>query len=427
MKRRVVVTGLGLVTPLGTETDRVWKLLTEGKSGVGPITLFDASTFPVRIAAEVRNWDISEVGEAPEQWQKHARQTQFAVAAAMKAARQAGLDGSSVPPLRIGVHLGCGEVFPDLLPFGQSVGAALREGEFQLDQFVDHARVSSFGAEELSNEPCVAVGYIASRLHAQGPSANYTTACTSASVAIGEALETIRRGDADVMFAGGAHSMIHPLGITGFHRLSTLSTRNDEPERASRPFDGERDGFVVGEGGAVLALESLDHARRRGAHVWAELTGYGTSHDAFRVTDPHPAGRGCIRAMSLALADARLDLEDVDYINAHGTSTIANDRVESVAIKTLFQQKARTIPVSSTKSMTGHLTTACGALELAVSVMTVHNAVIPPTINYETPDKQCDLDYVPNQAREFPCRHVLSNNAAFGGQNVSLVVSRYPR
>ena len=385
------------------------------------------SHFPVRIAAEVRGWDIGEVGEDPQSWRNHARQTQFVVAAALKAVRHAGLPETPSDPRRIGVYLGCGEVFPDLEQLGQLMGQAMRGGEFQMDQFATQARGVCFGSAELTAEPCLAVGCIAGRLDVQGPSTNYISACASSSIAIGEATEVIRRGDADVMLAGGAHSMIHPLGITGFHRLSTLSTRNDEPQRASRPFDRDRDGFVVGEGGAILALEELEHARRRGADIWAELTGYGAAHDAFRITDPHPAGRGGVRCMSLALADARLDTDDVDYINAHGTSTVANDKLESLAIKRVFDQRAYSIPVSSTKSMTGHLTTACGAVELIVTVMAVRRRVIPPTINYETPDEDCDLDYVPNHARQVRCRHALCNSYGFGGQNVSIVVSRFVR
>ena len=424
-KQRVVITGLGMVTPLGTELDRVWELLTRGQSGVGPITLFDASHFPVRIAAEVPDWNISEVGEDPAQWDNHARQTQFAVAAALKAARHAGLAETHIDPTRLGIYLGCGEVFPDLECLGQLMGAAMVGGEFQLEQFVRVAQGVCCGSAELASEPCVAVGSIAGRLDAQGPSANYTSACASSSIAIGEAAEVIRRGDADVMLAGGAHSMIHPLGITGFHRLSTLSTRNDDPEKASRPFDRDRDGFVVGEGGAILTLESLEHARRRRAEIWAEVTGYGATHDAYRITDPHPEGRGSVRCMSLALADANVNDDEIDYINAHGTSTVANDRQESLAIKHVFDRRAYKIPVSSTKSMTGHLTTACGAVEMVVTAMAVRRGVVPPTINYETPDEFCDLDYVPNEAREIRCRHALCNSYGFGGQNASLVVSRF--
>lgn len=422
--RRVVITGFGMVTPLGTRLEQVWQRLLRGQSGVGPITLFDATHFPVTIAAEVPNWDISEVGEDPRQWRNHARQTQFAVAAALKASRRAGLPETPADPRRMGVYLGCGEVFPDLERFGQLMCEAMRDGQFHLDQFLQQAQGSRCGSEELESEPCVAVSCIAGRLGAEGPSANYTSACASSSIAIGEAMEVIRRGDADVMLAGGAHSMIHPLGVTGFHRLSTLSTRNEEPEKASRPFDRDRDGFVIGEGGAILVIESLEHARRRGADIWAELTGYGSAHDAFRITDPHPQARGSVRCMALALADAKRSHDDIDYINAHGTSTVANDKLESLAIKRAFNERAYRIPISSTKSMTGHLTTACGAVEMIVTAMAVRHGAIPPTINYETPDENCDLDYVPNQAREIRCRNALCNSYGFGGQNVSLVVSR---
>jgi 3-oxoacyl-[acyl-carrier-protein] synthase II len=280
-------------------------------------------------------------------------------------------------------------------------------------------------ADSLVLEPGAAAGCIAAALNAQGPHANFTAACVSSSKAIGEAAEAVRRGDADVMLCGGAHSMIHPFGITGFQRLSTLSNRNDEPERASRPFDLQRDGFVVGEGGAVLVLEDRDHARRRGAEIWAEMTGWGTAHDAFRITDLEPDGRAAARCMTLALTDAGLFPEDIDYINAHGSGTAINDRVETLATKRAFGSCAYHVPISSTKSMTGHLTTACGALEALVSIMALRDNAVPPTINYETPDPDCDLDYVPNTARQVRCRHVMSNNFGFGGQNTSLIFSKY--
>jgi 3-oxoacyl-[acyl-carrier-protein] synthase II len=423
MRRRVVVTGVGGITPLGCEVRGIWDRLLSGQSGVGPISLFDATGFPVRIAAEVRNWTIQDVGEDPADWIRHARQTQFAFGAALKAARAAGLPAAEIAPLRMGVFLGCGEIFPDFGTFCRAIAGASGGGTLALERFV--SAVGRDASAGLVMEPGAAVGCIAAALNAQGPNANFTTACVSSSKAIGEAAEVVRRGDADVMLCGGAHSMIHPFGITGFQRLSTLSERNEEPTRASRPFDLHRDGFVVGEGGAVLVLEDLDHARRRGAEIWAEFSGWGTAHDAFRITDLEPDGRAAARCMALALADAGLSPEDIDYINAHGSGTAVNDRVETLATKRALGSCAYHVAMSSTKSMTGHLTTACGALEALICVMTVRDDAVPPTINYETPDPDCDLDYVPNTAREVCCRHVMSNNFGFGGQNTSLIFSKY--
>ena len=425
MRRRVVVTGIGGITPLGVEVGGIWNRLLAGQSGVGPITLFDASGFPVRIAAEVRDWSIRDVGEDPALWARQARQTQFAFASAIKASRAAGLADARLDPLRVGVYLGCGEIFPDFGGFCQSLAGAFTAGTLTLDPFMNSFRRQASAEDDLVLEPGAAAGCIAAALNAQGPNANFTAACVSSAKAIGEAVEAIRRDDADVMLCGGAHSMIHPFGVTGFLRLSTLSQRNDDPSRASRPSDLRRDGFVVGEGGAVLVLEELDHARRRGAEIWAELTGWGTAHDAFRITDLEPEGRAAARCMTLALADAGLFPEDIDYINAHGSGTAVNDRVETVATKRAFGSCAYHVPMSSTKSMTGHLTTACGALEALVCIMVLRDNAVPPTINYETPDPECDLDYVPNTARQVRCRHVMSNNFGFGGQNTSLVFSKY--
>ena len=421
MRRRVVVTGIGGVTPLGCDIRSIWSRLLDGQSGVGPISLFDATGFPVRIAAEVRNWSIEEVGEAPAAWARHARQTQFAYASAMKASRMAGLADAPLNPLRMGVFLGCGEIFPDFAPFCQAVAQSSAGGSLALERFVDRLRDAD---DRLVLDPGAAAGAVAAALNAQGPHANFTAACVSSSKAIGEAFEAVRRGDADVMLCGGAHSMIHPFGITGFHRLSTLSQRNEDFQHASRPFDLQRDGFVVGEGGAVLVLEELDHARRRRAEIHAELRGWGTAHDAFRITDLEPDGRAAARCMNLALADAGLSPEDIDYINAHGSGTAINDRVETLAAKRALGSCAYHVPMSSTKSMLGHLTTACGAVEALICVLALQHHAVPPTINYETPDPECDLDYVPNTAREVRCRHVMSNNFGFGGQNTSLIFSQ---
>ena len=424
MRRRVVVTGAGCVSPLGVDVLQVWKRLVQGESGAGLITLFDAQQFPVRMAAEVPDWDLARFVDDPGTWRQHARQTQFALAAALAAHRATGLGDVSVDPLRLGVYLGCGEIFPDFKGFCRRMSLSMSSGSLDLNQFIRASYQAGQPDDELITEPAAAAACIAGRFNAQGPHANFTVACVSSSKAIGEAAAAIREGTADIMFCGGTHSMIHPFGMTGFHRLSTLSSRNDDPQHAMRPFDRHRDGFVMGEGGAILVLESLDHARRRGAEVWAEMTGYGVTHDAYRVTDLDPEGRAAARCMTLALDDASLLPEDIDYINAHGTATAINDRVESLATKRALGSCAYHVPISSTKSMTGHLTTACGALEALAAIMALRTGVVPPTINYEEPDPECDLDYVPNVAREVVCRNVMSNSFGFGGHNVSLVFSQ---
>ena len=277
---------------------------------------------------------------------------------------------------------------------------------------------------ELEQEPNMPAGHLASLFNAQGPNANCLTACAASSQAIGEATELIRRGDCDAMLSGGTHSMIHPFGVTGFNLLTALSTRNEEPQKASRPFDRDRDGFVLGEGAAMVVLEEFEHAKARGANILGEIRGYGSTADAYRITDTHPEGRGASSCIRMALEDAGLTGDDIDYINAHGTGTIVNDKVETLAAKKVFGDRAYKIPVSSTKSMMGHLIAAAGATELIVCLMAVRDNVLPPTINYETPDPDCDLDYVPNEARDAPCSVALSNSFGFGGQNITLIVSR---
>jgi 3-oxoacyl-[acyl-carrier-protein] synthase II len=274
---------------------------------------------------------------------------------------------------------------------------------------------------ELEQEPNMPAAYLAMRFNAQGPNVNCLTACAASSQAIGEATEMIRSGETDVMLSGGAHSMIHPFGVTGFNLLTALSERNDEPQKASRPFDLNRDGFILGEGAAMVVLEDYERAKKRGAPIYGEILGYGTTADAFRITDTHPEGRGAITCMKMALKDAGKNPADIHYINAHGTSTQVNDRVETLAIKEVFGDAAYKVPISSTKSMMGHLIAAAGATELIICLMAIRDGVLPPTINYETPDPQCDLDYIPNAAREAPCRTILTNSFGFGGQNIALV------
>lgn len=425
MSRRVVITGVGCATPLGTDLAQVWKNLTEGRSGIGPISLFDAQAFPVRIAAEVKDLDRADFGSSSIDWSEHPRQTQFAVVSAVQATRAAGIAPGTVDPARLGVYLGCGEIFWSLAEFGPLIAEAARDGHLNPGKFFRDAFSRSNTRLQENNEPNMPSYCLAGLFDAQGPNLNCIAACASSTQAIGEAAEVIRSGDADVMLAGGAHSMVDPVAMSGLHLLSVLSTANDKGPAAMRPFDRQREGFVVGEGGAVAVLEELEHARNRGAEILGELTGFASGHDAYRVTDTHPDGRGYVHCVRQAIKQAGLNLTDIDYINAHGTSTVLNDRIETLAIKHAFGNEAYRIPISSTKSMIGHATTACGAIEMIVALMAVRTGVIPPTINYEVFDPDCDLDYVPNTAREIRCRHVLSNSLGFGGQNAAIVVSRF--
>lgn len=425
MRRRVVVTGIGWVTPLGTDIQRVWQRLLNSESGIGYTTLFDASSFPTRISAEVRDWSIAEVGEDPKNWRYHGRHTLFAAGAAKKAFQDAGLADAQVDPLRFGVYLGSGEGQQDFDRFTQMMVSALEGPELDVAKFTKKGLEILNPVAELEQEPNMPAGHLAALFNAQGPNANCLTACAASSQAVGEAMEMIRRGDVDVMLSGGTHSMIHPFGVTGFNLLGALSTRNDEPTKASRPFDRQRDGFVLGEGASMLILEELEFAQARGAHIYGELTGYGSTADAFRITDTHPEGRGAAKCLQLALADAGVNATDINYINAHGTSTNVNDKVETLAIKRAFGEHAYKIPVSSTKSMMGHLIAAAGATELIVCLLAIRDNVLPPTINYDTPDPDCDLDYVPNEARQARCDHAATNSFGFGGQNITLVASRF--
>ncbi|MFZ5829595.1 MAG: beta-ketoacyl-ACP synthase II [Planctomycetota bacterium] len=426
MRRRVVVTGIGCVTPLGADVEVMWKRLLAGESGVGYTTLFDASSFPTRISAEVRNWDLSDVGEKPEDWEYQGRHTHFAIGAGKKAVTDAGLELAKIDPTRFGVYTGSGEGTQDFDRFTKMMVAGLAGGEkLDLAAFVKKGLETLNPIAELEQEPNMPAGHLASLFGAEGPNVNCLTACAASSQAIGEAVEIIRRGDADVMLAGGTHTMIHPFGVTGFNLLTALSTRNDEPQRASRPFDRDRDGFVLGEGAGMVIVESLEHAKARGAKIYGEIVGYGSTADAFRITDTHPEGRGAISCVRMALSDAEANLDDVDYINAHGTSTAVNDKVETLAIKQVFGEQAYKIPVSSTKSMMGHLIAAAGATELIICLMAIRDNVVPPTINYENPDPECDLDYIPNVCREHNVEMALSNSFGFGGQNISLIARRF--
>jgi 3-oxoacyl-[acyl-carrier-protein] synthase II len=425
MRRRVVITGMGCINPLGNDVEAMWSGVKEGRSGVGYTTIFDASKFPTKISAEIKNWDITHTGEDPAVWKHRARHTRFACGAAKQAVKQSGIFESGLDPTRIGVYLGCGEGSQDFNAFSHMMTAALKPDGIDLATFARTGLEILNPVAEIEQEPNMPAGYVAGMFNAQGPNANCLTACAASSQAIGEATEIIRRGDADAMLSGGAHSMIHPFGVTGFNLLTALSTSNDQPTKASRPFDRLRDGFVLGEGGAMIVLEELEHAQRRGAPILGEVLGYGTTADAYRITDIHPEGRGAIACMRMAISDAGLGPADIQYVNAHGTSTAVNDRVETVACKQVFGERAMQTPVSSTKSMMGHLIAAAGVTEMIVCLLAIRDNVLPPTINYENPDPDCDLDYVANQARSAPVEHALSNSFGFGGQNISLVVGRF--
>lgn len=435
MSRRVVITGIGLVTPLGHDVETVWQRLLTGESGVGPITLFDASNFPTKIAAEVKNFDMSVIGEDPKNWEKQDRHTKFALGAGFKAMVDAGLwdaekktKAFDYDSEMFGIYTGAGEGRQDFDCFTEMVLAGLggdSNAELDMGKFIAKGIEILDPVCELEQEPHMPAAHLAAMFHAYGPNVNCLTACAASGQAVGEAVQLIKRGEADIMIAGGTHSMIHPFGVTGFNLLTALSTNNDHPTEASRPFDKERDGFVLGEGAAMLVLEDLEHAKKRGARIHAELVGYGATADAFRITDIHPEGRGAVGCMRKAIEDAGLTIEDIDYINAHGTSTSVNDRVESLAIRTLFGDRAYKVPVSSTKSVTGHLVAAAGGSELIYCILAIRDGMLPPTINYQTPDPDCDLDYVPNKARKAKIDVALTNSFGFGGQNVTLAVRRF--
>ena len=424
-KRRVVVTGMGAVTPLGITVDRMWQALREGQSGIGRITHFDASNFPTRIAAEVRGFDLANYVDDPGRFEYTGRNIRFAIGAAVDAVRASGIMDAHLDPTRFGVYLGAGEGQQNFILFMKLISAANKNGELDLGRFTRDGLQELHPQAELEQEPNMPAGHLASLFNAQGPNLNCLTACAASSQAIGEATEIIRRGDADVMLSGGAHSMIHPFGVTGFNLLTALSTHNDEPAKASRPFDKNRDGFVLGEGAGMLVLEELEHAKARGATIYGEIAGYGSTADAFRITDTHPEGRGAVSCIRMALRDAGLNAEEINYINAHGTSTEVNDKVETMAIRQALGENAYKTPVSSIKSMMGHLIAAAGSVEAITCLLTIQNHVVPPTMNYETPDPECDLDYVPNAARDQRVQHALSNSFGFGGQNISLIFSGF--
>lgn len=412
MKRRVVITGVGLVTPIGNDTLETWRSLLEGRSGVEPITHFDASQFPTRFAAEIRNFDPQLYIEKKE-IKKMDTFSHFALAASEHAMRDAGLTGwDGVEAERAGVVVGSG-----IGGFGSietEHATLLAQGPRRISPFFIPSSIVNLAA-----------GRVSIRYGARGPNCAPCTACSAGTHAIGDAYRIVERGDADVMIAGGAEAAITPLSLAGFGAMKALSTRNEDPAHASRPFDRDRDGFVLGEGAGILILEELEHAMRRGAKVYAELAGYGMTSDAFHITAPSPGGDGAIRAMRRTLEDRGVPTDQVDYINAHGTSTPPNDRTETAAIRAVFGEHAYKLAISSTKSMIGHLLGAAGAVEVAVTALSVHDQIIHPTLNLENQDPECDLDYVPSKARRAHIRYALSNSFGFGGTNACIVLKHF--
>lgn len=410
-KRRVVVTGMGVISPVGIGKDKFFQSLKEGKCGVDYITRFDATDYDTKIAAEVKDFDPCEYIDKKE-CRRMDRFTQYAVAASKMAVSDAGLDINSVDSDMFGVCIGSG--------IG---GMETLESQHEILRQKGPGRVSPFMVPMMISN--IASGNVSIALKAKGPNTTVVTACASGTNAIGEAFRTIERGDAEIMVAGGTEASITPLAVSGFCAMKALSTRNDDPKTASRPFDKDRDGFVIGEGAGILIVEELEHAKKRGAKIFGEIVGYGATADAHHITAPAPDAYGAFKAMEKAVKDAGIAAKEIDYINAHGTSTEMNDRLETVAIKKLLGEDANKVAISSTKSMTGHLLGAAGAIEAIACLMAINDGVIPPTINYETPDEQCDLDYVPNKARIKEVKYAMSNSLGFGGHNASIILKKY--
>jgi 3-oxoacyl-[acyl-carrier-protein] synthase II len=411
LNRRVVVTGIGLICGSGNTKEEVWSSLLAGRSSIGPITKFDASQFPVRIASEVKNFDPLKFFEKKEV-KKMDVFIHYAVAAAQEAMDDSGLRVTVDNAERIGTYIGSG-----IGGFGvieREHEKFLKGGPGKISPFFIPAAIVN-----------LASGWVSIRFGLKGPNSATCTACSTSAHAVGDSFKIIQRGDADAVLCGGAEAAITPMGVGGFAAMRALSTRNDDPEHSSRPFDADRDGFVIGEGAGVLVLEELEHARRRGAKVYAEVVGYGMSSDAFHITQPSEDGDGAVRVMSNAIKDAGVEPGEIGYINAHGTSTFYNDKLETMAIKRVFADAAYRTPVSSTKSMMGHLLGAAGGVEAGLLALALRNQIMPPTANYEKPDPDCDLDYVPNHARRAQIRYALSNSFGFGGTNAALLMKQY--
>ncbi|PRZ13651.1 3-oxoacyl-[acyl-carrier-protein] synthase II [Laceyella sediminis] len=411
MNKRVVITGLGIISPLGNDVNTFWNHLIAGKSGVGNITHFDTTDYAVKIAAEVKDFDPLNYIDKKEV-RRMDRFVQFAVAAAKEALKHAELDMDKVDANRVGVYVGSG--------IG---GLSTLENQHRVLMERGPRRVSPFFVPMMIAN--MSSGMVSIHTGAKGPNSAAISACATGTHCIGDSFKMLQRGDADVMLAGGTEATILPMAIAGFSAMGALSSRNDDPQKASRPFDRDRDGFVMGEGATVLVLETLEHAQKRGANIIAEVVGYGMTADAYHITSPDPHGDGAKRSMEMALSDAGLKPEDIDYINAHGTSTDINDKFETMAIKAAFGEHAHKLAISSTKSMMGHLLGAAGAIEAAVLALTLKEQIIPPTINLENPDPECDLDYVPNEARKARVRAAISNSLGFGGHNATICIKEF--
>ncbi len=411
VNKRVVITGLGIISPLGNDVNTFWNHLIAGKSGVGNITHFDTTDYAVKIAAEVKDFDPLNYIDKKEA-RRMDRFVQFAVAAAKEALKHAELDMDKVDANRVGVYVGSG--------IG---GLSTLENQHQVLMERGPRRVSPFFVPMMIAN--MSSGMVSIHTGAKGPNSAAISACATGTHCVGDSFKMLQRGDADVMLAGGTEATILPMAIAGFSAMGALSSRNDDPQKASRPFDRDRDGFVMGEGAAVLVLETLEHAQKRGANIIAEVVGYGMTADAYHITSPDPQGDGAKRSMEMALSDAGLKPEDIDYINAHGTSTDINDKFETMAIKAAFGEHAHKLAISSTKSMMGHLLGAAGAIEAAVLALTLKEQIIPPTINLENPDPECDLDYVPNEARKARVRAAISNSLGFGGHNATICIKEF--
>ncbi|MFB0551916.1 MAG: beta-ketoacyl synthase [Phycisphaerae bacterium] len=433
MTERVVIAGMGIVCPLGNDVEALWQSMLAGRSGVAKTTIFDASTFPTTFDAEVKDYDFAEYTNNPQLHKHSNRGSGFVIGATVQACKQAKIDVETTEPTdgidrsRLGIYLGAGEGSVDNDIFFSAIVEAWDGDKNEMDwgrwAQVAYGRMDPMC--ELEQEPNMPAAHIAVLTGARGPTRSCLTACAASTQAVGEAMMLIRKGDADIIIAGGVHSMIHPLGLMGFNRLTALSTRNDSPQTASRPFTASRDGFILGEGAAILILESLSSAKKRGVEILAEVIGYGSSSDAFRVTDMHEQGRGAIQAMTAALADAGISYKDVDYINTHGTSTTENDSIETKAIKAVFKEEAKNTPASSVKSMLGHLIGAAGAAEMITCVLAIRDNILPPTMNLTDPDPELDLDYVPNKPRKYQVDVAMNESFGFGGQNNVVIIKRF--
>lgn len=411
MNRRVVVTGLGCITPIGNTVEEYWESLLSGVSGIDYIRKFDTSDYPTKIAAEVKDFN-PEIYIDKKEARKMDRFTQLAVAASQMAMKDAGLRIEEIVAEKFGVILGSG--IGGIETLEDQHQKLMDKGVRRISPFFIPMMISNIGA-----------GHVSMFLGAKGPNTTVVTACASSTNAIGEAFKVIQRGAADIMISGGMEASITPLSIAGFCSMKAMSTNNEEPQKASRPFDINRDGFVMGEGSGILVLEELEHAQKRGARIYAEVVGYGMSADAYHITAPSPEGEGAARAMECALQDAGITSDEIDYINAHGTSTPYNDKFETMAIKKVFKDHAKELSISSTKSMTGHLLGAAGSIEAIACVLSANEDIVPPTINLDNPDPECDLDYTPNHSKKREVNYALSNSLGFGGHNATIIVKKY--